>query len=465
MADTEAEDSSMASVDEDGITNILNQYKVDDRIENEYFSSYEDVEIHRLMISDHPRTSAYADAIKKNKHLFKGKVVMDVGAGTGILSLFMAAAGARKVYAVEASGMAAIIEKVACDNGFSDVIKVFPDKVENISLKENEKVDVLVSEWMGFYLLHESMLNSVITARDKFLSDNGTIFPSEARLYACPCSLQALYKEQINFWNNVYNFDMSAVKEVALKSKMKKPEVCLVPKSDLLAEPSCVKTFNLRWVTGEDVQSFTETSFVGITRAGLYQGLCLWFECDFDGREYDEEGKENGRLVTLSTSPSSPPTHWKQTVVVLGYGADMTSNQFDQSCQSEASNSEGSTPKQLESEERNCKPGPSQCRDSPSIGGKEKALGTKDKIQESGYQREELLVQKDYEVDEDEVVGWRLIFAQSKENIRHYTMTVEMLDPETEEHPIPCACPMPRCMIIAKMMESETEGDDAIDCT
>lgn len=185
MADTEAEDSSMASVDEDGITNILNQYKVDDRIENEYFSSYEDVEIHRLMISDHPRTSAYADAIKKNKHLFKGKVVMDVGAGTGILSLFMAAAGARKVYAVEASGMAAIIEKVARDNGFSDVIKVFPDKVENISLKENEKVDVLVSEWMGFYLLHESMLNSVITARDKFLSDNGTIFPSEARLYAC----------------------------------------------------------------------------------------------------------------------------------------------------------------------------------------------------------------------------------------------------------------------------------------
>lgn len=43
-------------------------------------------QIHRLMVSDTPRTQAYATAISKNKHLFEGKIVMDVGAGTGKLA-------------------------------------------------------------------------------------------------------------------------------------------------------------------------------------------------------------------------------------------------------------------------------------------------------------------------------------------------------------------------------------------
>ena len=58
------------------------------------------------MLMDEVRTSHYRNAILNNKHDFEGKIVMDVGAGSGILSLFAAQAGARKVYAVEASNMA-----------------------------------------------------------------------------------------------------------------------------------------------------------------------------------------------------------------------------------------------------------------------------------------------------------------------------------------------------------------------
>ncbi len=47
------------------------------------------------------RTRSYMNAIEQNKHLFKDKVVLDVGCGTGILSMFAARAGARVVYAVE----------------------------------------------------------------------------------------------------------------------------------------------------------------------------------------------------------------------------------------------------------------------------------------------------------------------------------------------------------------------------
>ena len=49
---------------------------------------------------------------------------MDVGCGSGILSLFAAQAGAHKVYAVEASNMAKNAKKLIEANGFSSVIEV-----------------------------------------------------------------------------------------------------------------------------------------------------------------------------------------------------------------------------------------------------------------------------------------------------------------------------------------------------
>ena len=67
------------------------------KVDGDYFSSYDDVEVHRLMIRDKARTDAYQAAITENAHYFKDKIVMDVGAGTGILSLFAMKAGAKKV--------------------------------------------------------------------------------------------------------------------------------------------------------------------------------------------------------------------------------------------------------------------------------------------------------------------------------------------------------------------------------
>ena len=69
----------------------------DKKVDGDYFNSYDDVEVHRLMIRDKARTDAYERAITENAHYFKDKIVMDVGAGTGILSLFAMRAGAKKV--------------------------------------------------------------------------------------------------------------------------------------------------------------------------------------------------------------------------------------------------------------------------------------------------------------------------------------------------------------------------------
>lgn len=64
--------------------------------------------------------------------------------------------------------------------------QIIHSRVEDATLPE--KVDIIVSEWMGFYLLHEAMLDSVILARDKFLKPGGLVFPESATLYSAPCS-------------------------------------------------------------------------------------------------------------------------------------------------------------------------------------------------------------------------------------------------------------------------------------
>lgn len=79
------------------------------------------------------RTALYRDAILLNPTDFKGKIVMDVGAGSGILSLFAAQAGAKKVYAVEASRSAENARRLIKANGFERIITVLESRIEDLT--------------------------------------------------------------------------------------------------------------------------------------------------------------------------------------------------------------------------------------------------------------------------------------------------------------------------------------------
>ncbi|KAF2323800.1 hypothetical protein GH714_036983 [Hevea brasiliensis] len=139
-----------------------------------------------------------------------GRVVVDVGCGTGILSIFCAQAGAKRVYAVDASDIAVQqANEVVKANNLSEKIIVLHGRVEDVEI--DEEVDVIISEWMGYMLLYESMLGSVITARDRWLKCGGIILPSNATLYMAPVTHPDRYSESIDFWRNVYGIDMSAM--------------------------------------------------------------------------------------------------------------------------------------------------------------------------------------------------------------------------------------------------------------
>merc|ERR1719157_195879 len=95
-----------------------------------YFDSYAHFGIHEEMLKDEVRTLTYRNSIWHNKHLFKGKVVLDVGCGTGILSMFAAKAGAKMVIGVDMSGIVESAKKIVEANGLSDKIEIIRGKVE-----------------------------------------------------------------------------------------------------------------------------------------------------------------------------------------------------------------------------------------------------------------------------------------------------------------------------------------------
>lgn len=267
-----------------------------------YFDSYSHFGIHEEMLKDVVRTKTYQNVIYKNTFLFKDKVVLDVGAGTGILSLFCAKAGAKHVYAVECSQMADMAQEIVKANNFSNVITVMKGKIEDIDLPVSQ-VDIIISEWMGYFLLYENMLNTVLYARDKWLVPNGLVLPDKAALYLTAIE-DAEYKEdKIEFWNNVYGFDMSCIR----KQSMMEPLVDTVDQNQIVTNCQLLKTMNISKMTAGDA-SFTAPFKLVAERDDYIHALVAYFDVTFSVCH---------KMTGFSTGPKSRNTHWKQTVLYL----------------------------------------------------------------------------------------------------------------------------------------------------
>ncbi|GLT54315.1 hypothetical protein SLA2020_275220 [Shorea laevis] len=299
-----------------------------------YFHSYAHVGIHEEMIKDRVRTETYRAAIMQHQSSIAGKVVVDVGCGTGILSIFCAQAGAKRVYAVDASDIAVQANEVVKANNLSDTIIVLHGRVEDVEI--DEEVDVIISEWMGYMLLYESMLGSVITARDRWLKQGGLILPSNATLYMAPITHSDRYSESIDFWRNVYGIDMSAMLPLAKQCAFEEPCVETITGENVLTWPHMVKHVDCYTITINELESVTTRyQFKSMMRAPLH-GFAFWFDVEFsgpcvsptinhtpsslvdnnpiDGSQRKKRANPNEALV-LSTAPEDPPTHWQQTLI------------------------------------------------------------------------------------------------------------------------------------------------------
>eukprot|EP01062_Namystynia_karyoxenos_P021449 TRINITY_DN18161_c0_g1_i1.p1 TRINITY_DN18161_c0_g1~~TRINITY_DN18161_c0_g1_i1.p1 ORF type:complete len:403 (+),score=133.46 TRINITY_DN18161_c0_g1_i1:77-1285(+) len=139
---------------------------------------------HFAMMNDFPRNEAFAAALRKE--VSASSTVIDVGAGSGLLSLLAARAGAGKVYAIEANAdLVHIGQRIIKANELEDKIEVIPKMSTAVTTEHiGGGADVIVSEVLGTLLLGESALEYMADARDRLLRQGGAIIPAYATQYA-----------------------------------------------------------------------------------------------------------------------------------------------------------------------------------------------------------------------------------------------------------------------------------------
>lgn len=288
-----------------------------ERINEAYFDSYGFFGIHREMISDKVRTEAYRDALQQNPALLKGASVLDVGCGTGILSMFAAQGGAKQVIGVDGSErIAAVAKRLVTANKLASeqggAITVLQGRLEQLAELPVNQVDVIVSEWMGYALLFESMLDTVLYARDRWLKPGGAILPDLATLHIGAAGQGAT---GLTFWNKVYGFDFSLVQQELREDAHQTALLKDVSSQDMLSSSCQLRQLDIAHMSAADASFSTEFVLEPTPESCSGPQEChafvLWFDTDFSKRFCKEHA------VRLSTSPYGPRTHWCQTVLVL----------------------------------------------------------------------------------------------------------------------------------------------------
>ncbi|MDH3583111.1 MAG: methyltransferase domain-containing protein [Phycisphaerae bacterium] len=263
--------------------------------------NYGNLQGHESMLHDSVRCEAFQKAIADA--VTPGCVVLDVGAGTGILSLFAAQAGARTVYAVERTPIAELAQRIVTENGFGDTIRVLQNDIESLQLPE--KVDVIVSEWLGGYGVDENLLPVVVSARDRWLKPGGRMIPDTVTSWLVP-AYDIHLEQDIQFWDcKPYGVDLGAIAQIT--ARQLDCGVHHVKQEHIICDPQLIWEVDAKACSREDAErSFAcRLEFVA-NRDCQFNALAAWFRAQLDDN------------ILLCNGPADRDTHWGRTIFPIG---------------------------------------------------------------------------------------------------------------------------------------------------
>jgi protein arginine N-methyltransferase 1 len=263
---------------------------------------YGEFEVHRTMIRDRVRTEAFQRAI--NSVVRPGDTVLDVGAGSGILSMFAARAGAARVYAVERTPIAALAEQLAAANDVADTVTVIHGDVTDVDLPE--PVDVLVSEWLGGFGIDEGMLAPVIAARDRWLKPGGIMVPHTVTAWTALVHDRYL-ADMVEFLReDPFGLKLEVLVEDTVNELIYSGTFRHLAVDDVRSEPRQLWTTNADRIPLEQAQAPHEAEILlPVHDHGTANALALWFSAEL------------APGTSLSVGPGDPPTHWGMTTAPL----------------------------------------------------------------------------------------------------------------------------------------------------
>ncbi|MGH9602341.1 MAG: 50S ribosomal protein L11 methyltransferase, partial [Terriglobales bacterium] len=234
-----------------------------------------------------------------------GDVVADRGTGTGVLAIGAAQAGARRVFAVEASGIGRLAEKMFRANGVEDRIELLAGWSTRLTLPE--PADVLVTEMIGDDPLGEQALELVLDARKRWLKPGARLIPSRLRVLALPLTVSdelirghCFVPEVLANWSSWYGVSFEPLAQAApapanmtrVLLKLQEAQACRP-----LGDP--VVLADMVFAESETFEVEGEARFqVGVP--GALNGVLLYFEAELAPGDW------------LSTAPqkADPASHW-----------------------------------------------------------------------------------------------------------------------------------------------------------
>jgi len=237
------------------------------------------------MVSDQLRTEAYARALERL--VGPDSVVLDLGTGTGILSLLACRYGARRIFAVEPSDAIEVAREMARANGVESRIEFFHALSTEIDLPE--RADVVVCDLHGMLPLFQRSVPTIIDARQRHLKPAGVLIPAVESVSAAPVSAKEQYASLTSArQREEHDIDFSPANRLVLSSFYRARSTA----RDLVAPPAILGTL--------DYARVNESSFVGSAsyvaeRDAVAHGWVAWFDSKF------AEG------VEISNAPGLPP--------------------------------------------------------------------------------------------------------------------------------------------------------------
>ena len=270
---------------------------------------YAEIEVHRTMICDRVRTDAFRRSI--NAAVGPGDIVLDVGAGSGILSMFAAQAGAARVYAVERTTVAVLAQELAAANGVAEIVQLIHGDVTDIELPE--RVDLIVSEWLGGFGIDEGMLAPVIAARDRWLKPGGVMIPQSVTAWTALVHDRYLGETVEFLRDNPYGLRLNELVDMTVNELSYSGTFRHLTADDMRSEPGRLWTTDADLISLEQAEAPHEAeTLLQVRDHGTANALALWFSAEL------------APGISLSVGPGDPPTHWGMTTAPLRSPVELT---------------------------------------------------------------------------------------------------------------------------------------------